>query len=43
MLRYAKVTERGMVSVTSAGLRVGDIVVVEKGVRVPADMVLLRY
>ena len=28
---------------TSSNLRVGDIVVVEKGVRVPADLVLLRY
>jgi len=42
LARYAKVTERGMVSVTSSGLKVGDIVVVEKGVRVPADLVLLR-
>ena len=40
--RYAKLTERGRVSVTSANLKVGDIVEVDKGVRVPADMVLLR-
>ena len=30
-------------SVSSANLKVGDIIVVEKGVRVPADLVLLRY
>lgn len=42
MARYAKVTERGLVSVSSSNLKVGDIVVVEKGVRVPADLVLLR-
>ena len=41
--RYAKLTDRGLVSMTSSNLRVGDIVVVEKGVRVPADLVLLRY
>jgi len=40
--RYAKLTERGLVSVSSANLKVGDIIVVEKGVRVPADLVLLR-
>ena len=42
MFRYAKLTERGLVSVSSANLKVGDIIVVEKGVRVPADLVLLR-
>ena len=40
--RYAKLTPRGKVSVTSAELKVGDIVFVDKGSRVPADMVLLR-
>ena len=30
-------------SVSSSNLKVGDIIVVEKGVRVPADLVLLRY
>ncbi len=37
-----KVTERGLVSVSSANLKVGDVIVVEKGVRAPADLVLLR-
>ncbi len=41
--RYSKVTERGLMSVSSSNLKVGDIIVVEKGVRVPADLVLLRY
>ena len=40
--RYNKVTERGLMSVSSSNLKVGDIIVVEKGVRVPADLVLLR-
>ena len=40
--RYAKLTQRGMVSLSSAEIRVGDIVSVEKESRVPADMVLLR-
>ena len=37
-----KLTPRGRVSVTSAELRVGDLVYVDKGSRVPADLVLLR-
>eukprot|EP00094_Tigriopus_californicus_P003303 TCALIF_03178-PA protein Name:"Similar to ATP9B Probable phospholipid-transporting ATPase IIB (Bos taurus)" AED:0.14 eAED:0.14 QI:0/0.90/0.83/1/0.81/0.83/12/242/1157 len=40
--RYVKLTPRGKVSVTSAEIKVGDIVFVEKGHRVPADMVLLK-
>ena len=40
--KYVKLTMRGRVSVTSADIKVGDIVFVEKGSRVPADMVLLR-
>jgi len=40
--RYSKLTERGWVSVTSSQLKVGDIVEVGKGVRAPADLVLLR-
>jgi len=40
--RYSKLTERGWVSVTSSQLKVGDIVEVSKGVRAPADLVLLR-
>jgi hypothetical protein len=37
-----KLTERGLVSVASSALKVGDIVVIEKGMRAPADVVLLR-
>jgi len=40
--RYSKLTERGWVSVSSSQLKVGDIVEVGKGVRAPADLVLLR-
>ncbi|XP_040569427.1 probable phospholipid-transporting ATPase IIA isoform X1 [Lepeophtheirus salmonis] len=40
--RYSKLTLRGRVSVTSSQIKVGDIIYVEKGSRVPADMVLLR-
>ncbi len=40
--RYVKLTPRGRVSVASSDLKVGDIVYVEKGCRVPADMILLR-
>jgi phospholipid-translocating ATPase len=40
--RYLKLTERGLVSVASSALKVGDIVVIEKGMRAPADVVLLR-
>jgi phospholipid-translocating ATPase len=40
--RYCKLTGRGRVSVASSDLKVGDIVYVEKGLRVPADMILLR-
>ena len=40
--RYDRLTSRGKVSVASSDLKVGDIIYVEKGHRVPADMVLLR-
>ena len=40
--RYVKLTEKGPMSVSSSELKVGDIVYVEKGQRVPADMILLR-
>ena len=40
--RYIKLTERGWVSVSSSQLKVGDIVEVGKGVRAPADLLLLR-
>ena len=40
--KYAKLTERGRVLVTASKLQVGDVVEVGKGVRAPADLVLLR-
>ena len=40
--QYSKLTERGRVSVASSQLRVGDVIEVGKGVRAPADLVLLR-
>ena len=40
--RYAKLTQRGPLSTASKDLKVGDIVYIEKGCRVPADMILLR-
>ena len=40
--RYVRLTTRGKVSVQSSDLKVGDLVYVEKGRRVPADMILLR-
>ncbi len=40
--RYPRLTSRGKVSVKSSDLKVGDVIYVEKGQRVPADMILLR-
>jgi len=40
--RYCKLTSKGQVSIASSELKVGDIIFVEKGQRVPADMILLR-
>ena len=40
--RYVKLTAKGQVSVASSALKVGDVVYVEKGQRVPADMILLK-
>ena len=41
--RYLKLTHRGgKISVASSDLKVGDVIYVEKGKRVPADLVLLR-
>jgi len=40
--KYVKLTERGHVMVTASKLQVGDLVEVGKGVRAPADLVLLR-
>ena len=42
LAKYAKITERGRVMVTASKLQVGDVVEVGKGVRAPADLVLLR-
>ena len=40
--KYSKLTDRGWVEVASSQLRVGDVIEVGKGVRAPADLVLLR-
>ena len=40
--KYSKLTESGRVEVSSSQLRVGDVIEVGKGVRAPADLVLLR-
>jgi phospholipid-translocating ATPase len=42
LAKYARLTERGRVLVTASRLQVGDVVEVGKGVRAPADLVLLR-
>jgi len=39
---YKKLTSRGVVQVTSAKIKVGDLILVDKNQRVPADMVLVR-
>ncbi|KAG8447040.1 hypothetical protein GDO86_014476 [Hymenochirus boettgeri] len=39
---YSKLTTRGTVKVRSSNIQVGDLVIVEKNQRVPADMVFLR-
>ena len=40
--KYSKLTDRGRVMVASSHLKVGDVIEVGKGVRAPADLVLLR-
>jgi phospholipid-translocating ATPase len=40
--RYTKLTSAGPVSIPSADIKVGDVIVLEKDQRVPADMILLR-
>ena len=40
--RYVKLTLGGQVTVNSSEIKVGDIIYVEKGSRVPADMILLK-
>jgi phospholipid-translocating ATPase len=39
--KFKKVTKNGLVEITSAEIKVGDIIQLEKDERVPADMVLL--
>jgi len=40
--KYSKLTDRGRVLMASSQLKVGDVIEVGKGVRAPADLVLLR-
>ncbi|KAJ2125846.1 putative aminophospholipid-translocase [Coemansia sp. RSA 720] len=40
--RYLRLTADGPMAVSSSKIRVGDLVLIEKNQRVPADMVLLR-
>merc|ERR1719414_1375060 len=40
--KYSKLTDRGRVQVSSSQLKGGDVIEVGKGVRAPADLVLLR-
>ncbi|KAJ8000292.1 hypothetical protein DPEC_G00203320 [Dallia pectoralis] len=39
---YSKLTVRGKVQVKSSDIQVGDLIVVEKNQRIPADMIFLR-
>ncbi|KAJ4934133.1 hypothetical protein JOQ06_006938 [Pogonophryne albipinna] len=39
---YSKLSTRGTVKVKSSGIQVGDLLIVEKNQRVPADMIFLR-
>ncbi|CAL9703174.1 unnamed protein product [Knipowitschia caucasica] len=39
---YSKLSTRGTVKVKSSGIQVGDLILVEKNQRVPADMIFLR-
>ncbi|XP_016407251.1 probable phospholipid-transporting ATPase IIB [Sinocyclocheilus rhinocerous] len=39
---YSKLTVRGKVQVKSSDIQVGDLIIVEKNQRIPADMILLR-
>uniref|UniRef100_A0A6Q2YGQ7 Phospholipid-transporting ATPase n=1 Tax=Esox lucius TaxID=8010 RepID=A0A6Q2YGQ7_ESOLU len=39
---YSKLTVRGKVQVTSSDIQVGDLIIVEKNQRIPADMIFLR-
>ncbi|CAB1330051.1 unnamed protein product, partial [Coregonus sp. 'balchen'] len=39
---YSKLSIRGTVKVKSSGIQVGDLIIVDKNQRVPADMIFLR-
>ncbi|XP_035038693.1 probable phospholipid-transporting ATPase IIB isoform X1 [Hippoglossus stenolepis] len=39
---YSKLTVRGKIQVKSSDIQVGDLVIVEKNQRIPADMIFLR-
>uniref|UniRef100_A0A3P9QAL7 Phospholipid-transporting ATPase n=1 Tax=Poecilia reticulata TaxID=8081 RepID=A0A3P9QAL7_POERE len=39
---YSKLSKRGTMKVKSSGIQVGDLIIVEKNQRVPADMIFLR-
>uniref|UniRef100_A0A8C2ZCR4 Phospholipid-transporting ATPase n=1 Tax=Cyclopterus lumpus TaxID=8103 RepID=A0A8C2ZCR4_CYCLU len=39
---YSKLSTRGTAKVKSSGIQVGDLIIVEKNQRVPADMIFLR-
>ncbi|KAI7798944.1 probable phospholipid-transporting ATPase IIB isoform X3 [Triplophysa rosa] len=39
---YSKLTMRGKVQVKSSDIQVGDLIIVEKNQRIPADMIFLR-
>ncbi|XP_070657997.1 probable phospholipid-transporting ATPase IIA isoform X4 [Bos indicus] len=39
---YSRLTARGTVKVKSSSIQVGDLIIVEKNQRVPADMIFLR-
>ncbi|KAM4623210.1 putative phospholipid-transporting ATPase IIA [Discoglossus pictus] len=39
---YSKLTARGTVKVRSSSIQVGDLIIVEKNQRIPADMIFLR-
>uniref|UniRef100_A0A2K6R2Z4 Phospholipid-transporting ATPase n=1 Tax=Rhinopithecus roxellana TaxID=61622 RepID=A0A2K6R2Z4_RHIRO len=39
---YSRLTARGTVKVKSSNIQVGDLIIVEKNQRVPADMIFLR-
>lgn len=40
--KYEKITSEGRMEVESSDIEVGDLIIIEKNRRVPADVVLLR-